>query len=166
MLWSALHYHIMMPISEARSQSTGEWIRRHVKAERRYRPPRRGRVRKHLQREGKGIAGRFFQLLSGHATIGPYLAEKIKTIQSDKSWWCSSGERQPRNHLFVKCWAWAVQMEGLWRSVGKTCEWKHPRAPRVRLLFQDERTTPAVLNLPRGRQCREDGHSGTPEEDD
>ena len=32
-------------------------------------------------------------------------------------------------------------------SVGKACEWKHPRAPTVRLLFRDERATPAVLQF-------------------
>ena len=86
---------------EARSQSAGEWIRRHVTAERRYRPPWGGRIREHPQKEGKGVASRFFQLLSGHAAIGPYLAEKTKTIQSDKCWWCGSGERQSRHHLFI-----------------------------------------------------------------
>ena len=43
--------------------------------------------------------------------------------------------------------AWAAQVKKLWRSVGKVCEWKHPRAPSVRLLFQDERATPAVLTF-------------------
>ena len=35
----------------------------------------------------------------------------------------------------------------LWKEVGKACQWKHPRAPTVRLLFQDERATPAVLSF-------------------
>ena len=56
-------------------------------------PPRGRKVRKGLQRENKGVASRYFQLLSGHAAIGPYLAETTKTIQSDKCWWCGSGER-------------------------------------------------------------------------
>ena len=66
-------------------------------------PPHGSRIRKDLQKEGKGVASRFFQLLSGHAAIGPYLAERIKTFQSNKCWWCGSGERQSRHHLFVKC---------------------------------------------------------------
>ena len=60
-------------------------------------PPRGGKIRKDLQREGGGVASRFFQLLSDHAAIGPYLVEKTKTIQSD------SGERRSRHHLFAKC---------------------------------------------------------------
>ena len=51
--------------TEARSQRTKEWIRRHVKAECRYRPPRGGRTRKGLQREGRGVASWFFQLPFG-----------------------------------------------------------------------------------------------------
>lgn len=35
----------------------------------------------------------------------------------------------------AKCRAWAVQIKELWRSVGTTYKWKHPRAPTVRLLF-------------------------------
>ena len=31
------------------------------------------------------------------------------------------------------------------QSVGKACGWKHLRAPTLRSLFQDGRTTPAVL---------------------
>ena len=31
------------------------------------------------EREGKGVASHFFQLLSGHAAIGPYLANTTKT---------------------------------------------------------------------------------------
>ena len=32
----------------------------------------------------------------------------------------------------------------MWKSVGKACKLKHPRAPSIRLLFQDDRATPAV----------------------
>ena len=46
---------------------------------------------------------------------------------------------------FVKCRAWATQIRELWRSVGGACEWKRPRAPSIRLLFQDKHATPAAL---------------------
>ena len=36
------------------------------------------------------MVSRFFQLLSGHAAIGPYVKEKTGTIQSDECWWCGS----------------------------------------------------------------------------
>ena len=32
----------------------------------------------------------------------------------------------------------------MWRSVGKACGWKRPRAPSIRMLFRDDRATPAV----------------------
>ena len=57
--------------------------------------------------------------------------------------------QQPRatvaHHLFVKYRAWSAQIRDLWRSVEEACERRHPWAPTVRLLFQDERATPAVL---------------------
>ena len=69
----------------------------------------------------------------------------MKLVRSKNFWWCNSGERLSRHHLFAKCRAWAPQAKKLWKEIGKACEWKHPRAPAVRLLFQDRRTIPAVL---------------------
>lgn len=43
---------------------TKKWIRDHVKGSRHY------------------------QLLSGHASIGSYLAEKVNVIQPSECWWC------------------------------------------------------------------------------
>ena len=34
----------------------------------------------------------------------------------------------------------------MWRA-GRACGWKYPRAPRISLLFGDERATPAVLTF-------------------
>ena len=39
------------------------------------------------------------------------------------------------------------QIKELRKSVGKVCEWKHPRAPTIRLLFNDERATLVVLQF-------------------
>ena len=38
----------------------------------------------------------------------------------------------------------------MWQRVEKDCEWKSPRAPSVRLLFRDERATPALLEFLEG----------------
>ena len=85
--------HLSGKTTEARLQNAREWIRWHVRSERRYHPPKGGKTRKDLQREIKGVASRYFQLLSGHAAIGPYLVGVAKTIQSGGCWWCNSGER-------------------------------------------------------------------------
>ena len=39
------------------------------------------------------------------------------------------------------------QIRELWKSVKKARGWKHPRAPTIRLHFQDARTIPAVLTF-------------------
>ena len=35
----------------------------------------------------------------------------------------------------------------MWKRVAKLCEWKRPRAPEVRLLFEDVRAASAVLSF-------------------
>ena len=42
---------------------------------------------------------------------------------------------------------WEGQARCIWRRVAKLCEWKRPRAPEVRKLFNDVRAAPAVLSF-------------------
>ena len=48
----------------------------------------------------------------------------------------------------------------MWKRIGKLCEWKEPRAPEVRLLFDDVRATTAGRHagpyLPAGHAGGED----------
>ena len=111
--------HLTRKAAEAKTRSTKDWTQRHIKAERRYRPPKGGKIRKDPQRENKSAASRFFQLLSSHAAIGPHLAEVTKAIRSDKCWWCNSGERQSRHHLFIKCRAWKPRLRSCGRASGR-----------------------------------------------
>ena len=67
---------------KARAQGTMAWIASHLKKSRRNRPTKGSGIRWGLQRERKVVASCFFQLASGHVTIGSYLAEKTKTIRS------------------------------------------------------------------------------------
>ena len=120
--------------TEARSRTAAEWITSSVSASRRYRPPTgSGLRRKQLRRARKEVAGRYYQLLSGHAAIGPCLCDKIRKTGSDGCWWCDGGERQSRHHLFARCKAGAPQREKMWGDRGKACRWKHPRAPSAAL---------------------------------
>ena len=45
--------------------------------------------------------------------------------------------------MVSECKAWAPQRRRLWKDIGRAWEWKHPRAPAVRWLW-DERATKAV----------------------
>ena len=111
-----------------------------------YRPPGKGIKRRLLRRTPKHIAGRYYQLLSGHAAIGPYLKDKIHKMDNDRCWWCGGGKRQTRHHLFTECRAWTPQIRKLWKDIGKAQEWRHPRAPSVRWLWR-EKSTEAVLDF-------------------
>ena len=91
------------------------------------------------------MTGRYYQLLSGHASIGFYLA-RIGRTPTNECWLCGSCERLSRYHLS------SGAKPG--RTRARRCEgwsggrgWKHPRAPFVRLLFQNERATPAALTF-------------------
>ena len=59
---------------------------------------------------------------------------------------------------------WAPQIRVLWKSVGKACEWKHPRAPTTKALFRDERAATAVLAFLRDTKVRRMVTLAPPEE--
>ena len=75
----------------------------HVKSKHRYIPPKWPKLQKELRHGREALAGRYYQLLSGHAATGDYLCSGIYKLLSDKRWWCSQDERQTRHHLFVNC---------------------------------------------------------------
>ena len=61
---------------------------------------------KQLRQARKSLAGRYYQLLTGRAAVGSFLQELMAGVQRLKSsecWWCNSGGRQSRHHLFVEC---------------------------------------------------------------
>ena len=100
----------------------------------------------------KELAGRFYQLLSGHAATAPHLL-RIGQAPNDRCWWCSSGERQTRHRLFIRRRRWTPEVRRLWQRVEEDCEWESPRAPSARLLFRDARATPAVPESPEGTRA-------------
>ena len=104
-----------------------------------------GRIQKDLRKEDKGIASRYFQLLYGHAAIGPYLADVIKTVRSENAGGATAAS-DGRGINFSSCRAWDTQIKELWKSVGRAYEWKRPRAP-TQAAFKDEWAAPVVLQF-------------------
>ena len=47
----------------------------------------------------------------------------------------------------IRCATWAGKSSVMWGPVAKLCKWERPRAPEVRLLFDDARAAPAVLSF-------------------
>jgi hypothetical protein len=100
----------------------------------------------------------------------PYLKEKPKKRASDEFWWCESGKRQTREHLFKECPCWLPEIRQLWRAVEKALGWKRERWKSVSL-FNEEKATEAVLEFLRhteiGKMRRVevpgDGEAGEPE---
>ena len=88
------------------------------------------------------MAGRYSQLLSGHATIGPYLKGKARKTDSGKCWWCRGGQ-QNRYHLFTECRAWPPRARKMWKTMGKVCGWRQRKAPPVKYLWKDMATEAA-----------------------
>lgn len=114
--------HMARAAAEARSRKTAEGISEKVRAERRYRPTSgQGLRRPQLRRVRMTLAGRYYQLLSGHALTGSHFAW-IKKMYTGECWWCASGKPQSRYHHFTRRRAWAPQAKRMWKAIGKACE--------------------------------------------
>ena len=98
--------------TETRSKATREWIRDRVKRKHRYRPPPNGKMRKELSKAPKELAGRYYQLLPGHAAIAQHLV-RVGQAQNECCWWCGSDEKQSRHHLFIRCQRWMPEIKRL-----------------------------------------------------
>ena len=101
-------------------------------------------MRKGLAKIKKELASRYFQLLSGHAATGEHLT-RIGQVNSLHCWWCGTGEKQTRYHLFVKCRRWKLEITRMWKRIRLDCGWGG--APSIRRLFRDEKGVPAVLEF-------------------
>ena len=75
--WETSLSHMARAATEAWPRSTAQWIKSHVGPKRKYRPPR-GKGVKHqlLRRARKSVASQYYQLLSRHVAIGPYLGTR------------------------------------------------------------------------------------------
>ena len=116
-----------------------------------------------MRRVRKTLAGRYYQLLSGHAETGTHRF-RFDRADTPQCWWCASGEPQSRHHLFIRCAAWRSQSRRLWKDVGEVCRRERPRAPSVRLLW-DGRATDAVLEFLRTTRVGCIGTGRVPPED-
>ena len=116
--WQASLPHLARRATERRSGATAQWIRDHVRPERRYVPPGGPGSRKRaMRRIRKSTTQRYYQLISGHAAIGSFLHDRMsgpQRLSSDECWWCNCGRRQSCHHLFTECRAWAPQIRVLW----------------------------------------------------
>ena len=103
--------------TKARTIETERWIQARVKRKHQYRPPTGGKMRSELQAVRKECTVRFYQLLSGHAATAPHL-ESIGQVRSGGGcWWCKSGQRQSRFHLFFRCRRWRAEINEMWQKV-------------------------------------------------
>ena len=135
--------------TEARSEGTKKWIAEYSSKRTQYKPPTKKGMRKPLKNMQKRLAARYYQLLTGHAITATYLHDKLKTTDSDQCWWCESGKRMTRHHLFTECERWLPQIKDLWKEVGRVLGWKHPKSKRISDLFTDNKKglTEAVLEF-------------------
>ena len=82
--------HMTRVAAEARARETAEWISAHVRPERRYSPPPGRGLRRHqLRRVRKTLAGRYYQLLQGHAATGTHRF-RFGMTDTSECWRCAS----------------------------------------------------------------------------
>ena len=104
-------------------------------------------MRKDLNRTRKDLASRFYQMLSGHAATAEHL-RRVGQTESDTCFWCGTGERQTRYHLFVRCRRRTPEIRRLWQRVRAETGWEG--VPSIRRLFGDERNVKAILGFLEG----------------
>jgi hypothetical protein len=61
------------------------------------RPRKKTGFRSALQHLPKVLASRYYQLMSGHALIAPYMKENLHKTDSDECWWCETGSISSKN---------------------------------------------------------------------
>ena len=92
------------------------------------------------------MAGRYYQLLLGHAAIRSFLHMRMTGPVHRKlseCRWCDSCRRGLRHHIFTECLAWTPQNRRLWKRVAKNSGWKHLWAPAMRKLWKERATKTA-----------------------
>jgi hypothetical protein len=99
--WASLA-HVSHLATETQSHMTTAWIAQCLADSKSYKPKAKWGIRKALCTIPKRRAAVFLQLASGHALIGMHLA-RIKKREADTYWWCDSGRKQMRGHLFGGC---------------------------------------------------------------
>ena len=78
-------------------------------------PATRPEIRPRLRVAPEAVESRYFQLLSRHAMMAPFLKEMWGWAGRDTYLWCAKG-RQSREHLFKEC---IEEIRTLWREVGE-----------------------------------------------
>jgi hypothetical protein len=139
--------HVKRRTSEERQIKTKRWIQEKLKGTKNYILRKKEGMRQVLNMEKKGVAARYYQLMTGHVVIAPYLKNKLKKRDSEDCWWCGSGRCQTREHLFKKCAQWKEQIKELWRNVGRDTGWRRAKWRSIAELFREERAEGAVLNF-------------------
>lgn len=124
-----------------------QWITTRTAKSKAYIPRDKTGIRKNLRNERKGIASRYYQLLTGHAVVAPYLKEKLKKRDLDTCWWCDSGRRQTRDHLFKECARWSSEIKDLWKRVEKDVGWRRAKWELISRLFREEKAEEVVLEF-------------------
>ncbi|KAA8900215.1 hypothetical protein FN846DRAFT_920837 [Sphaerosporella brunnea] len=119
--------HLKRKASVVRSHGTEQWIRQSTSLRASYAPRKKTGFRPALKKERKALASRYYQLLTGHAITAPYLKEKLHKRDSDKCWFCLSGRRRTREHLFKDCDRWLPQIRALWLSMENDLQDKDKR---------------------------------------
>ena len=145
--WTSLA-HVNRAVTEIPKAIASKWVRQRTDLHAAYRPRKKWGIRDGLKTVPKHRAAVFYQIASGHALIGTHLV-RIKKKDSDRCWWCDSGERQTRGHLFGACDRWQREYEVLAQEVEKITG--KPRRRRGRLkaveIFSDDRLTKAILEF-------------------
>jgi ribonuclease HI len=142
--WSSLA-HVQRIITETASKEAKEWLKAKLQVLQakggHYTPCVRQGINGTLAKAPKLLAARYYQLKTGHASVGIYL-KRINATETDDCWWCGAAA-QDAKHLWADCREWRSERRVLKRALEKVgVAWPVPatRAEIANLLSNDKAT--------------------------
>jgi ribonuclease HI len=146
--WASIS-HLHRQSTDLRRDLRHEWVKERCKDHPQYILRKKKGLREQLERHPKRSAAVFYQLLSGHATIGKYLKRIGKTDDPSCGFCRKETALQSRGHLFNECTYWSRERKRLYQDINSTEKFKDSRVVKmkVRKLFSEEGLTNCILSF-------------------
>jgi hypothetical protein len=139
--------HLKHRAAEKRRKKTGDWSKDSIATSRGYVERKTPNFRPKLHCVWKELASHYYQLMTGHAVIAPYLKHKKKTSDLETCWWCEKDIRQTQDHLFKDYVHWKEDMKIFWRKVTKDIgpRWRRYQWKHMLELFNEDKAMETIL---------------------
>jgi ribonuclease HI len=134
--------HINRVTKEKCNKETKAWIFQQAVGWKDYEAPKQLKLDPKAMTAPKHLATRYYQQKTGRAVTYSHL-KRIKILEDDRCWWCSSGERQTVHLLIKVCMTWSEQRKKLRKALPASMR----RQKDIQHLFSDRKKTTDILTF-------------------